>query len=122
MRRISILFLTLGILSLLSPSLRAQREIGAESLALDDGAGHLVDIKLPAGLTGGPYTWFLPITVPGGVPIVLPMGTTPFSTLYWNATTSMWTENTSLTMPSAGELFAASSATGQGTSLALAAG
>jgi hypothetical protein len=122
MRRISTLFLVLGLILLSSASSRAQREVGAESLSLDDGAGHVVDIKLPPGLAGGPYTWFLPITVPGGVPIVLPMGTTPFSTLYWNATTSMWTENTSVLMPSAGVLDAASSATGQGTSLSLAAG
>ncbi len=122
MKPISTLFLVLGLILLSSASLRAQREVGAESLSLDDGAGHVVDIKLPSGLTGGPYTWLLPITVPGGVPLVLPTGTTPFSTLYWNATTSMWTENTSVLMPSAGVLDAASSATGQGTSLSLAAG
>ena len=93
MRRISIFFSVLGIILLLPRSTRAQREIGAQSLALDDNHGHVVDITIPTMTGPGPYTWTLPITS-GGTAISLPAGTTNNSTLFWSG--SQWLENTSI--------------------------
>ncbi len=89
MRRFSVLFIVLGLIAFASSS-RAQREIGAESLALDDGHGHLVDITIPTMNAGGPYSWVVPIT-PSGGSLALPTGTTTNSTLFWNGT--QWAEN-----------------------------
>ncbi len=47
MRRISILFIVLGLISLSSASSRAQRALGAKSLVLDDGSGNTLTISYP---------------------------------------------------------------------------
>ena len=94
MKRYSILFIVLGLISLSSASSRAQsREIGGQSLMLDDGHGHVVDITTPVMTGPGPYSWVLPITA-GGTALTLPSGTTPNSTLFWSGT--QWLENATL--------------------------
>jgi hypothetical protein len=105
MRHISFLFIVLGLISLSPVSSRAQREIGAGSIALDDGAGHVVDIKLPSGLTGS-FIWTLPITS-GGTSLSLPAPTTVGSMLYSNGSNT-WLENTKVTATNTGALTAAS--------------
>ncbi len=66
MNRLHILLITIGLISLSTASLRAQsREIGARSLQLDDGSGHIVDITIPAMNPGGPYSWVIPIDANG---------------------------------------------------------
>ncbi len=93
--------LVLGLILLSSVSSRAQREIGAESIALDDGAGHVVDITIPTMAGPGPYSWTLPIT-PGGISLLLPTPTTVGSMLYSNGTS--WLENTLVLANSTGDL------------------
>src|ERR1017187_4065293 len=86
MRRFSILFIVLGLISFSASSTHAQsREIGAQSLALDDNHGHVVDITIPLMTGPGPYSWVLPIT-PGGSALSLPFGTINNSTLFWSGT------------------------------------
>ncbi len=126
------LFLVLGLISLSTALLHAQsREIGAQSVALDDGLGHTVDITIPSMAGPGPYSWIIPIT-PGGLPITLPVGTTDNSTLYWDGTT--WSENLNVLATSAGDVTANSltvtngniysppSNSGDGTDLVITAG
>jgi hypothetical protein len=47
MRRFSILFIVLGLISLSSVSSHAQRSLGAKSLVLDDGSGNTLTISYP---------------------------------------------------------------------------
>jgi hypothetical protein len=132
MRRFSFLFIILGFISFSSALLQAQsREIGAQSVALDDGNGNTVDITIPLMNPGGPYSWVVPIT-PGGVPLTLPVGTTTNSTLYWDGAT--WSENLNVLATSAGDVTAnsltvtdgnissPSSNSGAGTNLIIDAG
>jgi len=93
MRRFSILFIVLGLISLLSASSYAQRGVGGHILTLDDGVGHLVNITVPVMAGPGPYSWTVPITT-GGTALTLPSGTTTNSTLFWNG--SQWVENPTL--------------------------
>ena|ERR1017187_2753580 len=100
MRRISILFIVLAIVSISSAPSHAQRYLGAGGLALDDGLGHVVNITIPSMTGPGPYSWVLPVT-PGGTSM-LPSGTTNNSILRWNAATSTWQEDIKFTVTSAG--------------------
>ena len=102
MRRFSILFIVLGLISFSASSTHAQsREIGAQSLALDDNHGHVVDITIPLMTGPGPYSWVLPIT-PGGSALSLPFGTINNSTLFWSGT--QWAENTHVLATNTGNL------------------
>jgi hypothetical protein len=133
MRRIAVLFTVLAILSISSVTSWAQRGIAAEILSLDDGSGHIVNVKVPSGLTGGPYTYILPLTVPGGIELSLPTPTKANSTLYSNGTNA-WLENTNVLATGAGAITANSLSVtsgtitspsfgaGVGTALALTAG
>ena len=102
MRRFSVLFISLAIISLSTMPSRAQREIGGELLALDDGHGHVVNISIPTMTGPGPYSWILPITA-GGSSLALPIPTTVGSMLYSNGTSS-WLENTNIIATAAGGL------------------
>ncbi len=133
--RYSSFFLGLCVLFVCSTSGWAQRTIGGENLQLDNGAGTLVTIQLPAGLGAGPYTWTLPITSSGGGTAIVNSGTTLNSTLTWNGTN--WAENPNvLSIPSDGfncgigatdptlgfGVFGANSGSGNGGSVTLHAG
>ena len=103
MKRLSVHFTVLGLLTLSFGSLHAQnREIGGNSLALDDNHGHIVDITIPVMTGPGPYSWTLPIT-PGGSSLSLPTPTTAGSMLYSNGSTA-WLENTNVTATNLGVL------------------
>ena len=109
MKYFLILLIVNGFCSISSTtSLAQQRAIGGRSFILDDGANptHTVTIQLPGTMLGN-YVWNLPITL-GGSPLVFPAGTTPNSTIRWDAPSTSWLENTNVTATSAGALSAAS--------------
>jgi hypothetical protein len=111
MRRYSILFIALGLISLSSVSLHAQRALGGHSVILDDGLGHTVTIAIPSPSAN--YVWTLPAGAP---PANMPGGTTNNSILRWDAGTTSWLEDVNILATSGGALTAASFS-GAGTGL-----
>lgn len=70
------------------PSAFAQnRTVGAQSILLDDGAGHTFRITAPAGLNGGnsPMSYSFPITPTGAASGFVTAGTLGGQTLFWNS-------------------------------------
>jgi hypothetical protein len=94
MRRISIIFIGLGLISFLSGPSWAQRGIAGHSFVLDDGSGNTLTLLYPniPPVIGNSIYNFLP---GGGSSI--PGGTVNGQTLWWNNTTLLWTADNSLT-------------------------
>jgi hypothetical protein len=97
MKRILSLLAGITLALGLSTSASAQsREIGAQSLMLDDGSGNTLDITypnlLPAPVIGESY-----FTFPPGGGTGVPNGTINGMTLWWNSATTVWTADNFLT-------------------------
>jgi hypothetical protein len=120
MRRISILFVVLGLISLsFVSSPRAQRALGAHALILDDGAGNTLTLAYPnSPFVSGNSTF----SFPSGCGSATPCGTTNNSTLRWNFATSTWQEDVNVLATSGGALTAASLAVTGGTITAPSSG
>ncbi len=94
MRRFSVLFISLAIISLSTMSSRAQRGIGAETVVLDDTHGNTLTLRYlnSPPIAGNSFFTF----APGGGSST-PGGTANGQTLWWNNTTTSWTVDNSLT-------------------------
>ncbi len=94
MRRISFVFIGLGLILLSAAPSWAQRGVAGHSFVLDDGSGNTLTLLYPniPTVPGNSIYNFLP---GGGSSI--PGGTANGQTLWWNNTTLLWTADNSLT-------------------------
>jgi hypothetical protein len=106
MRRFSILFIVLGLISISSVPSRAQRALGAHNFVLDDGSGNTLTLRYlnTPPVSGNSFLTFLP-----GSGASTPIGTANNSTLRWDAGSGTWQENLKFTATSAGAISAGSS-------------
>jgi hypothetical protein len=83
-----VMLAALGSIALCTTSASSQqRDLGAENLILDDGAGNFLTITYAGGGSGT-------LTIPSGGGSMTPAGTTTDATLRWNG--SAWVQNTGL--------------------------
>ena len=83
--------LAAAILVLAATSANAQnRNVGARTFTMDDGAGHTFTMQAPAGMTGN-VTYNMPLPPAGNPPAgFVNVGNAGGQTLYWNSVNSDW--------------------------------
>jgi hypothetical protein len=98
MRRFSGLILSAVVTLALTTGLQAQnRNVGARTFTMDDGAGHTYTMQTPTGMTGNvTYTFPAPPTGAGPAGYVN-VGTSAGQTLFWNGTTLAWEASSIIT-------------------------
>jgi hypothetical protein len=94
MKRISFVFIGLGLILLSAASSWAQRGVAGHSFVLDDGSGNTLTLLYPniPPVVGNSIYNFMP-----GNSSSIPGGTANGQTLWWNNTTLLWTADNSLT-------------------------
>jgi hypothetical protein len=134
MKRFLGLIAAASILLLLTGGVQAQnRNLGARTFTMDDGAGHTYTMQTPGspGAMAGSVTYTLPLPPTGAGPAgYVNVGTVAGQTLFWNGTTLAWeassviTNNTngngtgvSITAPLTGVLGSQFNGNGAGNSL-----
>ncbi len=98
MRRLLGLVAAAGIVIALTTGVQAQnRNIGARTFTMDDGAGHTYTMQTPAGMTGN-VTYTFPAPPIGAGPAgYVNVGTSAGQTLFWNGTTLAWEASSVIT-------------------------
>jgi hypothetical protein len=98
MKRFLGLIAAAGIMIALTTGVHAQnRNVGARTFTMDDGAGHTYTMQTPTGMTGNvTYTFPAPPTGAGPAGYVN-VGTSAGQTLFWNGTTLAWEASSVIT-------------------------
>jgi hypothetical protein len=101
MKRFLGLIAAASILLLLTGGVQAQnRNLGARTFTMDDGAGHTYTMQTPGspGAMAGSVTYTLPLPPTGAGPAgYVNVGTVAGQTLFWNGTTLAWEASSVIT-------------------------
>lgn len=94
------LFLFASVLFFATNIFAQSRDIGARRLLLDDGAGHVLRISPPVGMTLGTYDWVLPLPPSGVDAGFVEKGTLLTPYLLWDDALGYWkASNTPFALP-----------------------
>jgi hypothetical protein len=98
MKRLFLTAIAAGIIGLSGSAALAQnRNFGARTFTMDDGAGHSYTMQTPAGMTG-PLTYTFPTPPPGNPQAgFVNVGTIAGQTLFWNGTNMAWEASSVIT-------------------------